>query len=218
MPEQAAAEALHPTVARAIIATYTPHKRSSVVDPMAGTGTVAQAAMDLGHQVRASDLHPRLPLIEAGDATKPSHLQPGSADLVVLHPPTYETWRASARTEDGLDAYLEFLRTVLEQQRALARPGGHVVLVVRPVQQQGRTTGDARGPLLLGARSGEVRAVHVAFARDGGEAWHILAFQIPIPEAASTELPGPPARTPTPEDRGEGMAHRPPREERGMTF
>ncbi|PJI53153.1 hypothetical protein CTI14_32365 [Methylobacterium radiotolerans] len=130
------ADDLHPSVARSLLRRYLP-EAGTVVDPMAGSGTIARMAALMGHRAWASDVQPREPYIALHDIYKdPLDELFGeqfrvAADLVFVHPPTPE--------ELGLtgSAYLDWLTQVLVNCWGAVRQGGHVVLVVGVTEKVG---------------------------------------------------------------------------------
>jgi len=174
-PEQVANESLHPVVARAIVATYGPTSPGYVLDPMAGSGAVAQAALNFGHQVWAGDLSPSNDMINIHDVLSPERLVHGQADLLVLHPPTFETWQSGWNEVRTPAEYLAFVRSVLDTHSVLVGSHGRVVLIVQPFTDG---TNDVRDVLTIAAPTSHPRAValHQAVARDGEQSWHVLVF------------------------------------------
>lgn len=186
------ADDLHPSVARSLIRRYLP-KEGIVVDPMAGSGTIARMAALMGHRAWASDSAPREPYIALHDI----HRDPldklfgeqflVAADLVFVHPPTPD--------ELGLtgSAYLDWLTQVLVNCWGAVRQGGHVVLVVGVTEKAGvlaraeRALVDSANEAFedegLEAEVETLTAQHLAASRDGTQGWHILVLQRPALES-----------------------------------
>lgn len=171
-----AGDSLHVSVARALIARYltTP---GTVVDPMAGSGVIPLEASRLGHRAWASDLTPTQPFIAQHDLETHdlADTLDGVADLLVLHPPV----RADLKHK-GQNVFETRLATFIEHAVGTVKLGGHVVLVVSTTEAPGAlqtlTTllvnyvnpeRDARRPHALHGH-------HLAVARDGSQAWHLL--------------------------------------------
>lgn len=200
-------EGLHPAVARSLIARYQPTP-GVVADPMAGHGTVARIATELGHTVWASDRWPP----RGARHVKPMNLLvsdlaaalAGSPhpfpDLLILHPPL----PASLHFEDDEAGYVAWLETILGNAVPAVRAQGHVALIVplgvthdllvsvrRALQRSvwdafpedgaAHTARTSRGPVELGPLH-----THLCVARDGREGWHLLVAQIPpLPDEPS---------------------------------
>lgn len=186
------ADDLHPSVARSLIRRYLP-KEGIVVDPMAGSGTIARMAALMGHRAWASDSAPREPYIALHDI----HRDPldklfgeqflVAADLVFVHPPTPD--------ELGLtgSAYLDWLTQVLVNCWGAIRKGGHVVLVVGVTEQAGvlaraeralvNSANEAFEDEGMEAEVETLTAQHLAASRDGTQGWHILVLQRPALES-----------------------------------
>ena len=168
-------EMLHPWVAQAIVSTYSP-MGGYVIDPMAGSGAIGQAASSLGRYSFSSDLEPALGAIHISQANiedfegKLKHLQ---GDLVVAHPPTLETWLQ--KSDATKDTYEDFLGQVLAACTSATRVGGYIVVVTRPGRRKGNVLLDtpAFASNCLKDATDSLYAHHVAVARDASEVWHI---------------------------------------------
>ena len=176
--ELAEPDMLHPMVVRSLIARYLPKAGGVVVDPMAGTGMVAREASRLGHRAWASDLVPGSPFVAKHDLARQDlseTLKDGAADLLVLHPPL------KRQVDVKLDSFEAQIGTFIDNSSLCVKSDGIVALVV--------SSEDAAGSLqsvttLLVAsvnreRQGRVNqhgltAHHLAVARNGSQAWHIL--------------------------------------------
>jgi len=177
-------EGLHPSVARSLIARYLPQP-GIVADPMAGGGTVAVEAAQLGHTVWASDNNPQQPYIELLDLyltdlnDRMGEEFRVEIDLLVLHPPLPATLGHS------LPAYTDWLRKVLKHCWSALRQTGHLVLIV-PVTADVQVLARA-GRALEGSASEvfredveELTAMYLAVARNGKEGWHLLVLRHPL--------------------------------------
>lgn len=182
------ADDLHPSVARSLIRRYLP-EAGTVVDPMAGSGTIARMAALMGHRAWASDVQPREPYIALHDIYKdPLDELFGeqfrvAADLVFVHPPTPEELGMTG------SAYLDWLTQVLVNCWGAVRQGGHVVLVVGVTEKAGvlaraeRALVDSANEAFedegLATEGETLTAQHLAASRDGTQGWHILVLQRP---------------------------------------
>lgn len=189
--EAARRETLHPMIARAIVDKYSP-PRGRIVDPMAGSGVIARAALELERWVWPSDAKPHHPRIHERDAfTLHREPQPGigEAHLVVIHPPSFALWsQQKVEGTGGLsndfmlilqDSYADFLSGLVEATLPLATLRGNLVVVLRPARITPYEV-DSIFPFtaVFGALRDKAVAIawHVAAARDGSEDWHILVF------------------------------------------
>jgi hypothetical protein len=189
---EAQKEKLHPIVARAIVEKHSP-VRGYVIDPMAGDGTIAHAAVELGRWVWPSDLHSQHPLIHKHDAMS-LRMEPkpglGKGDLVVVHPPSFSVWvhkqigqHADLNTslvQALSDDYFYFLSSVFDATFQLVRPGGNIAAVLRPSRMPPHEVDNLLSFTAVRKAIGKDKlavAYHVAAARDGSEEWHILVFR-----------------------------------------
>lgn len=184
---QSIREALHPLVAHKLVSAYLPFEGGYVIDPMAGTGTIVHAALRLGHHVWAGDIQPQEPFIVANDVLtlEPSPLpRMPLADLLVLHPPTYETWQKRRDGESSPTAYRDFIQQVVNSHGDQVQVQGHVLLIVEPFPDP---QGDARGALLTSPPEShpQVIAMHTLASRDGLRVLHVMVFG-----ASSASQPG----------------------------
>ncbi|MDR9392170.1 MAG: hypothetical protein RI554_09105, partial [Trueperaceae bacterium] len=179
-------EILHPDVVDAILARYAvPGER--LVDLTAGPGTVARVAQRRGLPSWSADVDPGAPFVHRMDATAPrwgDGLRPGCADLVVLHPPTYDAW-ARDRGDDevaGPEGYAALLGEMILAAREVAAPGGRLVLIARPARAGG-TVRTTVGPLEreLEDVGATLTGYHLAVGHRGGEDWHVLVGRVPAP-------------------------------------
>lgn len=188
--QEARKEKLHPMIARAIVEKYSPPE-GHIIDPLAGDGAIARIAVELARWVWPSDLYPQHPLIHHRDAMN-LHKQekPGkdSADLVIVHPPSFYVWGHeqighSSDLDNSVvqllqDNYFSFLTSLFEATRLLARAGGNVAAVLRPARIPPYEV-ESLLPFLAAAKtfsSDVTLAYHIAAARDGSEDWHILVI------------------------------------------
>lgn len=165
--------------------------------PMAGSGTVGDEAHRLGRHCLMSDLTPTRPDIFKADALFACPLNhplsvdghkrrvpacpptplPDTApqdlfkfDLIVLHPPYYNTLRFSDKPEDlsncsSLSSFLLSWYTLVTNAACHLRAGGYLVIVCGDVwitQEQARRTGDPPGhcPLAYRVMSRALRAMN----------------------------------------------------------
>lgn len=207
--EEVQQESLHPQIARQLISSYAPKKGGFVLDPMAGSGTVARAAVAMGHEIWAGDLHPKNKLINLYDAyaNQAQPWPPGQerrVDLLVFHPPTYATWRLTSGSRSTARAYLNFIRQVLERHSRLVDPVGYVLLIVQPFHE---AKSDVRSVLMLRPPPSHpcAVAIHIAAATNGLQLWYVLAFSNCFPgqnvSAASSRATESRAKTSTADRR-----------------
>ncbi|AWN24276.1 hypothetical protein DKM44_14420 [Deinococcus irradiatisoli] len=176
--ELAEPDMLHPLVARSLLAQYLPAAGGVVVDPMAGSGVVGREASRLGHRSWSSDIRPGADFVavhdlERGDLSEVTG--EGVADLLFLHPPLKRQLHHSP------DTFEELVGTYIDNSLVCLKEGGLMVLVVSSEDAAGalqtvtQTLVDSVNP----EREGRVKqhgltAHHLAVARDGSQAWHIL--------------------------------------------
>jgi hypothetical protein len=183
LPDEVRREVLPRPVAVGIIGTYLPDGRSGfLIDPMAGSGTVIQAALDLGHRAWGGDLTPVEPYVDRYDATlslKQQSTREALADLLVVHPPTYATWKEQMGESATAKTYLAFVQQVLDEQGVLVAPAGHVILIVQGLEE---SQADGRGAFMVSPPASHPQVVgwHVAVARDASQVWQILAFSTSV--------------------------------------
>jgi hypothetical protein len=175
-------ENLHPWIARAIIQRYSPYG-GFVIDPMAGAGTIGDAARELGRWSFSSDIKPprgasHVKRLKIEDIEQ--RLPNTRADLVVLHPPTFGTWHILNPNKPELD-YQEFLSDTFGICADLVKEGGFVVAVTRPGRQARGGVVDTFSPVLacLHDPFGGMHAQHIAVAQDSSEDWIILVGRKP---------------------------------------
>jgi len=189
-PPETRKEALPQGVARALVGLYT-ERGELVVDPMAGYGTVVEAARALGRRAWGGDIDPKGPLVERADIrTLPERFQ-GEAALLVLHPPTFASWLASEGhrepPEDRYAGYIEYLMELLRLSLEAVRPGGKLALVVRPRREVTRGERRAGRDFFLSPFERALAEVdprlrpfryHLAVSRDGREDWHLFVGEV----------------------------------------
>ncbi len=177
------AEILPGLVVEALVATYLPHG-GRLVDVTAGAGTIALAARHFGVSTWSSDLAPAAPFVQGADAralfggTGPNPGR-GAADAVVVHPPTYPTWRdalpRSQRSTATVEAYADEVGAMVAGALPALAAGGAAIVISRPVRSEGLVslTVSHLAVVLqdLGLR---VAGYHVAAARDGTGDWHVV--------------------------------------------
>ncbi|AEV15170.1 hypothetical protein TCCBUS3UF1_1200 [Thermus sp. CCB_US3_UF1] len=189
-PEDPRPEALAPGVARALVALYS-LPGELVVDPMAGYGTVVEEALGLGRRAWGGDTCPKGPRVERADIRDLPRRFQGEAALLVLHPPTFASWLKEegekAPPEERYAAYVEYLQGLLDYALPALRPGGRLVLVVRPRHAlsprewaMGRDFFLSPFERALAEVSPRLRPFHyhLAVRRDGGEAWHLFVAEV----------------------------------------
>ena len=182
-------EGLHPAVARSLIARYVKGP-GVVIDPMAGSGMVAEVATSLGHRVWASDVKPEREFIFEFDLKGDLNRIMGeearvSADLLILHPPQRNTLKFWDEIDDSDEGYLDWLREILDGTASAVRQGGHLALIV-PLGVDLALLGQIQMVLRLSIQQEfnseelpELTANHLAVSRDGQEGWHLLVTQVP---------------------------------------
>lgn len=189
-PREARREALPHGVARALVGLYT-QKGELVVDPMAGYGTVVEAALALGRRAWGGDIEPKGPLVERADIrTLPRRFR-REASLLVLHPPTFQSWlEAEGYREppgDRYAGYIDYLVELLGVSLEALRPGGRLVLVVRPRRELNPKERQAGRDFFLSpferamAEQGpglKPFRYHLAVSLDGGEDWHLFVGEV----------------------------------------
>lgn len=183
---------LHPSVARSLIRRYLP-KPGVVVDPMAGSGTIARMAAMMGHSTWASDIAPREPFIAQHDIQKDSLEDlfgeefKVAANLVFVHPPTPDELGISGTR------YLDWLSDVLVNCWAVTAQGAHVILIVSVEEQMSLLARGERALIdsanvafeeeSLEQQVETLTSQHLAASRDGKQGWHILVLQRPALES-----------------------------------
>lgn len=185
-PELRAREALARPVAEALVELYCP-AGGSVVDPMAGTGELVEAAKRSGRSAWGGDVHPQSDHVVQADVEELlSHVAPRSADLLILHPPTFQAWAKSSTELPGSPQsehyalYLEFIASLLKTTRPAVKPGGRVILIARPTRNGHVYL--APFELALGERGLVPKAYRLAVSRDGREDWHFFIARQPEQE------------------------------------
>jgi hypothetical protein len=184
-PALRAREGLARPVADALIEVASP-AGGFVVDPMAGTGEVVRAAHASGRRAWGGDLQPSSPdVVQANVHDLLQFVPPASADLLVLHPPTFRNWSRQDPAQAELGGvpvnehyalYLEFVAGLLISTKDVVKPGGQVALIARP-PRRGHVF-HAAFELALGEQGLELQSYHLAVSRDGHEDWHLfLAVQ-----------------------------------------
>ncbi len=180
-----------------------------VWDPMAGSGTTGQKAVELGRHCLLSDISPRLPEIYEADATTAlpwarklsidgkSHLTPSlecpmpqdadpfQFDLIVLHPPYYNTIQFSEdpsalENGDGIKNFLCRWEDAVWNVVYHLEEGGYLVIVCGDVwitREQARKTGDPYGHCPL-ASAVFNRAVHMMSTRGGDRRTPVLKAHV----------------------------------------
>lgn len=178
--ELAEPDMLHSMVARSLIARYLPRAGGVVVDPMAGTGMVAREASRLGHRAWASDLKPGSAFVAKHDlARRDLSKETGEsiADLLVLHPPL------KRQVDEQLDDFETQIGAFIDNSLGCVKEGGLIALVVSSEDAAGSL--QSVTSLLVDSvnfeRKGRLKphahgltAHHLAVARNGSQAWHIL--------------------------------------------
>jgi hypothetical protein len=177
-------EALHPSVATAVIGRYS-NPGQLVVDPMAGTGVFAQAAHRLGRWSFSSDIAPdgSQPYVQKLAISELSEtIGHGIANLLIMHPPTFRSWSAHdpgqvERTESG---YENFLNEVFLECESVLAIGGHLVAITQPARdKQGRVVADLLSAIVRAMETpfDGTHRHHVAVSITMDEDWHIFVGQ-----------------------------------------
>lgn len=107
----------------------------AVLDPMAGTGTVARVCTDLGRQCHAFDIEPRGPEVLRHDLYKGPPPIDSKVKLAVLDPPYGSQMLYSKRKNDlsrcpSTEVYLERLSKCLSSLWSCVGAGGSMAIVV----------------------------------------------------------------------------------------
>lgn len=145
-------EGLNLVIAELLVELYS-QPGELVVDPMAGKGTVVQVARRIGRKAWGSDIAGDGELVKVLDVRNLVRvLGQEKADLLVLHPPTFETWERRnwwPSTKDAysvksyVDPYLDYLdylvEGVLKPAVPVLKPRGYLALIAKP--RQHRPTG-----------------------------------------------------------------------------
>jgi hypothetical protein len=180
---QRPAEPLHESVIEGVLARILP-SGGRLVDVTAGRGTIARVARRHGVATWSGDLEPGAPFVHRVDAARlfdvpPPGLRRGAADALVVHPPTYLAWaEATGATRLELDAYGDAVGTMITGSLGVVRPGGFVVVITRPVREDGRvwlTTSHLAQT--LDDAGLDLTGYVVAVSADGAEDWHVLVAQ-----------------------------------------
>jgi len=172
-------EALPLGSVEALIAGYSP-AGGRVVDPMAGAGTTAIAARATGRWAWSGDIQPRYRFIHKVDAAERTSLiaanagNPFEADLVVMHPPSVQTWLGAGR-QRTLAAYETWIDALIENAVSMARPSGCVAVIVRP-HRSDEGVSLVTDTVLRSLRERLARLVgyHVLVEARGNGEWHGL--------------------------------------------
>jgi len=156
-----------------------------VLDPMAGRGTVVEAARALDRRAWGGDIAPRGPLVERADIRDLPRRFRKEAALVVLHPPTFSTWlREEGYREEAEERYGEYIRHIssfLDLCRPTLAPGGKLVLVARPRRtltpkdlEAGHDFFLAPWERALAEADFRPLSYHLAVSQDGRQDWHLF--------------------------------------------
>ncbi|GEM83031.1 TRM11 family SAM-dependent methyltransferase [Meiothermus hypogaeus] len=185
-------EGLNPAIAEVLVERYS-RPGEWVVDPMAGEGTVVQKALELGRQAWGSDLNGDDCLVKRLDiADLAKALGEEVADLLVLHPPTF-AWFAQNVFDPKIHEhpetdYANWLSGHLEHALPVLKPGGRLVLIVRPdhkprglIRRDGLLRWAFVAPVenLLSEQDIEPQHYHLAVSEDGEEDWSIFVGRKP---------------------------------------
>ena len=177
-------EPLAERVVEALLARTIP-SGGDLVDVTAGRGTIALVARRHGVRSWSGDLAPKAPFVQRADARtllldRAPGIAPACADVLVVHPPTYQTWARKAPDADGgVDAYQDALAEMLAGSLGVVRPGGLVALVTRPVRERGAVsvaTSYLADALTLSGVKLEAYLLAVAVATS--EDWHLLVGRV----------------------------------------
>ncbi|MDL2343447.1 hypothetical protein QOL99_04690 [Deinococcus sp. MIMF12] len=180
-PELRRREGLAPSVAEALIELVCP-PGGFVVDPLAGSGELVRAARATGRRAWGGDLRPSSADVVQADVTDLlQHVPERSADVLILHPPTFGAWAkttadlADVPHSEHYAAYLDGIVGFLLTTRAVLKPGGVVVLIARPPRDGHVFL--APFELALGEHGLTPSAYRLAVSRDGTEDWHFFIAQ-----------------------------------------
>lgn len=186
-------EALNSTIAELLVELYS-QPGELVVDPMAGRGTIAQAAERLGRKSWASDITgdgQRVKKLDIKDLK--TALGEGKADLLVLHPPTFRwyvkhEYSRQPRWGRGntYDDYTNWLSGLVEEALPVIKTRGRILLITQPEHLPFRNWSSKpkdekpRWPFLaplenvLAEHELQPVAYHLAVSDDGEEDWSIF--------------------------------------------
>jgi hypothetical protein len=177
-------EPLAERVVEALLARTLP-SGGDLVDATAGAGTIARVARRHGVRSWSGDIAPRAPFVHRADAralleARRPGIEPGCADVLVLHPPTFPHWCTSVPDDLGVpEGYRDELERMLAGSLAVVRPGGCAVMITRPVRERGRASlavSHLEETLVL---SGLVIEAYVlAVSVRAREDWHLLIGRV----------------------------------------
>lgn len=177
-------EALHPAVARNIIALYS-SRDARVIDPFAGTGVIADAAHALGrwsyssdNDVRGSKFIQQLDVEQLEGSFKNLTL---GVDLAVLHPPTINRWsEQGSQSSKDYGAWLEY---VIGLVAGLLSKRGQVAVIVPP-NIVGNVSAAATVIKALSESPLKLKAMHLAISENGREQWLVFVGAIELVDTA----------------------------------
>jgi hypothetical protein len=184
-PDPRGREALSPVVAKALVLRYT-QRGELVVDPMAGYGTVVEAARALGRRAWGGDIQPLGPSVERADIRHLRERFRREAALLVLHPPTFAAFQKEGGRdldpEERYAAYVQYLTDLVGYSLPALRQGGRLALVVSPRKEISPKEAQEGRDFFLSpferalAEALSLRPVryHLAVSRDGRQDWHVF--------------------------------------------
>ncbi|MCL6526137.1 MAG: site-specific DNA-methyltransferase [Thermaceae bacterium] len=188
-PKDPRPEALSPAVARALVVLYT-RPGELVVDPLAGYGTVVEAALSLGRRAWGGDIRPMGPRVEQADIKDLSRRFREEAALLFLHPPTFRSWLREEgyreSPEERYGAYVEYLQGLLEYALPALQQGGRLILAAQPRHSLSSTSQAAGRDFFLAPFERALAEVdpalkpihhHQAVSREGRGSWHLFVAE-----------------------------------------
>jgi len=143
-----------PGIVRECLLKYT-EEGETVVDPMTGSGTVADVCAELGRRCLSFDIKPMRPDIRMADASS-LPLPDRSADFVFAHFPYWRKVRYSDDPRDlsrlGWEGYLRVCDGVFAEVRRILRPGRYAAVLIGDHREKGRLYDIAASVSLAGQR------------------------------------------------------------------
>ncbi|MDW8092029.1 MAG: DNA methyltransferase [Meiothermus sp.] len=188
-PDPRGREALSPAVAKALVLRYS-NPEEWVLDPMAGYGTVVQAARALGRQAWGGDIQPLGSHVEKADIRHLKERFQRKAALLVLHPPTFAAFQEGEGRhldpEERYGAYVGYLTDLVDLCIPAIRKGGKLALVVSPRKEISPKEAQGGKDFFLAPYERALAEVpslkpfryHLAVSRDGHQDWHVFVGEV----------------------------------------
>lgn len=113
-----------------------------VIDPMAGGGVTIDVCKVMKRKCIAWDVSPVRDDIKKHDAAEPWPVEADIASLVFIDPPYWKQKKGEYKGEHnladmGLEEFYRAIGMVFEQALKSLKPGGHLVVIVGPTQENG---------------------------------------------------------------------------------